>query len=285
MQPVSIERMDGETCRALRLVLTDIDGTMTDARGRIPSSAFAALEKARTRGLRTVVVTGRPAGWCDLIARTWPVDGVVGENGGLALWLEGDRMRREFLEDEAARRRNRERLDDVAREVIAEVPGCAIAADQPYRELDLAVDFAEDVGPLDEAAINAIEAVFARHGAHAKVSNIHVNGWFGDYDKLGMCRRMARKWWDLDLNAEPQLATFLGDSPNDEPMFAHFPHAIGVANVRAYLHRMTHAPHWITRGDGAAGFAEALGHITTHRDSAGSEGGSFGIRVQNKRQW
>ncbi len=285
MEPWSIERMDDAVCRALRLVLTDIDGTMTDAQGRIPAAAFAALESARAAGMRTVVVTGRPAGWCDLIARTWPVDGVVGENGGLAMWLDGDRMRREFLEGEDTRRRNRERLDAVARDVVAGVPGCAIAADQPYRELDLAVDFAEDVGPLDEAAIDAIVAVFTRHGAHAKVSNIHVNGWFGDYDKLGMCRRMARRWWDMDLDAEAAAATFLGDSPNDEPMFAHFPHAIGVSNVRALLHRMEHAPRYITRGDGADGFAEAVAHITAHRESPAGRGGSFGIRVQNERKW
>jgi HAD superfamily hydrolase (TIGR01484 family) len=285
MAPWSIERMDGAVCRALDLVLTDIDGTMTDTQGRIPSAAFAALEGARAAGMRTVVVTGRPAGWCDLIARTWPVDGVVGENGGLALWLDGDRMRREFLADEATRRQNRERLDAVARDVIAEVPGCAIAADQPYRELDLAVDFAEDVGPLDEAAIDAIVAVFQRHGAQAKVSSIHVNGWFGDYDKLGMCRRMARRWWDMDLDGDATAATFLGDSPNDEPMFAHFPHAIGVSNVRAFLHRMEHAPRYITPGAGAAGFAEALAHITAHREPPAARGGSFGIRVQNKRKW
>jgi HAD superfamily hydrolase (TIGR01484 family) len=285
MAPGSIERMDDAVCQGLELVLTDIDGTMTDAQGRIPAASFAALESARAAGLRTVVVTGRPAGWCDLIARTWPVDGVVGENGGLALWLDGDRMRREFLEDEATRRRNRARLDAVARDVVVEVPGCAIAADQPYRELDLAVDFAEDVDPLDEAAIDAIVAVFQRHGAHAKVSNIHVNGWFGDYDKLGMCRRMARRWWGMDLDADAAAATFLGDSPNDEPMFAHFPHAVGVSNVRAFLPRMEHAPRYITRGDGAEGFVEAVAHFTAHREPAASHGASFGVRVQNKRKW
>jgi len=285
MEPMMIERLDAATCRSLSVVFTDIDGTMTDDDGRIPAVAFAALERARRAGLRTVVVTGRPAGWCDLIARTWPVDGVVGENGGLAMWLDGDRMRREHLVDEPMRRRNRERLGTVAAEVLAEVPGCAIAADQPYRELDLAVDFAEDVGPLDEAAIDAIVAVFQRHGAHAKVSSIHVNGWFGDYDKLGMCRRMARQWWDLDLDNEPGAATFLGDSPNDEPMFAHFPHAIGVANVRDFLHRMTHAPHFITRGRGADGFAEALTRITDGRLDSPGRGGSFGLRVSNKREW
>lgn len=28
----------------------------------------------------------RPAGWCNLIARQWHVDGVIGENGALVFW-------------------------------------------------------------------------------------------------------------------------------------------------------------------------------------------------------
>lgn len=223
------------------------------------------MERVRAADLPVVVVTGRPAGWCDMIARTWPVHGVVGENGGLAMWLEGGRMRREYVEDEEVRRGHAAGLRRIAEDVLREVEGCAIAADQPYRELDLAVDFAEDVPPLDDDAIDRIVAVFERHGVHAKVSNIHVNGWFGDYDKLGMCRRMARRWFDLDLDAAAERATFLGDSPNDEPMFAHFPHAIGVANIRRFLDRLGHAPHYVTDGDGSDGFAEALDRIASLR--------------------
>jgi hypothetical protein len=174
-------------------------------------------------------------------------------------------MRREYVEDASARAGHAARLERIAADAVAEVPGCAIAADQPYRELDLAVDFAEDVAPLDDTAIDQIVAVFQRHGAHAKVSNIHVNGWFGDYDKLGMCRRMALRWFDLNIDADAARATFLGDSPNDEPMFAHFPHAIGVANIRRFFDRLAHTPGYVTDGDGAEGFAQALDHIADLR--------------------
>jgi len=238
---------------------------MTDPLGRIPARSFTAMERVRAADLPVVVVTGRPAGWCDMIARTWPVHGVVGENGGLAMWLEGGEMRREYVEDEEVRRGHAAGLRRIADDVVREVEGCAIAADQPYRELDLAVDFAEDVAPLPDEAIDRIVAVFERHGAHAKVSNIHVNGWFGDYDKLGMCRRMARRWFDLDLDATPERATFLGDSPNDEPMFAHFPRAIGVANIRRFFDRLTHTPGYVTDADGADGFADALERIASLR--------------------
>jgi len=265
MQPRPIAQLTPETCAALQVVLTDIDGTMTDAEGRIPAASLAALERAQVSGLRTVVVTGRPAGWCDMIARTWPVDGVVGENGGLAFWRDGERMQRAFLVGADVRAANRARLEAIRAEALRTVPGCGIASDQPYRELDLAVDFCEDVAPLDAAAIDAIVAIFERAGAHAKVSNIHVNGWFGDYDKLGMCKRMVARWFDLDLDADPDPCIFLGDSPNDEPMFAHFPHAVGVANVRRYLPRMQHPPPFVTDAPHAAGFAEALAHVVRNR--------------------
>jgi len=267
MEPLPLDDLSAGVCRNLRVVLTDIDGTMTDPEGRIPSSSFAALEHARQSGLKAVVVTGRPAGWCDMIARTWPVDGVVGENGGLAFRREGERMERAFEVDEATRAANRTRLDAVAADALAEVAGCGIASDQPYRELDLAVDFAEDVGPLSDERVRDIVGVFERHGATAKVSNIHVNGWYGDYDKLGMALRMARRWWDLDLRGERERCLFLGDSPNDEPMFAHFPHTIGVANVRRYLSRMRSLPRYVTSSEGSAGFAEALEQVTMARGS------------------
>ena len=166
-------RSPAEVCRRIRHVFTDIDDTLTLA-GRLPAAAYAALWAAQQAGLRVVPVTGRPAGWCDHLARMWPVAAVVGENGALAFALEGERMRRLY----APRRRRRRRAPGrrSASEVLAAVPGCKIAADQPYREYDLAVDIGEEVPRLDEAAIDRIVAIFERHGATAKVSSIHVNG-------------------------------------------------------------------------------------------------------------
>ena len=86
-------------------VFTDIDDTLT-VDGRIPSAGFAAMERLRDAGLLVVPVTGRPAGWCDLIARSWPVDAVVGENGALAFRYDGAarKMLRLFTDSPAERR-------------------------------------------------------------------------------------------------------------------------------------------------------------------------------------
>jgi HAD superfamily hydrolase (TIGR01484 family) len=243
-------------------IFTDIDDTLS-WHGKLVPDAFIAMQRASAAGLRVVPITGRPGGWVDHLARMWPVDGVVGENGGLWFHLDhGERrMIRSFLQSPEERRQNRVRLDALAVRILANVPGCALASDQPYRDLDLAIDFCEDVPRLSETAIDAIVAEFHAAGAVCKVSSIHVNGWFGAFDKLEGCRRFVRERWDEDLDANVGRWLYFGDSANDEPMFAAFPHAIGVANVRDFLGRMKAHPTYVTEGSGGHGFAEAVDHL------------------------
>jgi HAD superfamily hydrolase (TIGR01484 family) len=243
--------------RAIRFVLLDIDDTLTTD-GRLTAAAYAALERLSQRGLRVIPVTGRPAGWCDLIARFWPVDAVVGENG--AFWFRYDRerrsMTRRFWLSEEERAAARERLNRLGHEILAAVPGARIAADQPYRVADLAIDYREDAGPLPAEDVDRIVALMRAAGATAKISSIHVNGWFGDWDKLAMTRRLFAELYDIDLDPQREAAAFIGDSPNDEPMFAFFPNSIAVANIRPYLPRLGALPAYITGREAGAGFVE-----------------------------
>lgn len=241
----------------IRYVLTDIDDTLT-SEGLLTADAYSALERLRNAGMFVAPITGRPAGWCDHIARMWPVDAVVGENGAFYFRYDRDarRMTRRYWLDEAARKDARVKLDRLAHSIPATVQGSAIASDQAYREADLAIDFCEDVPPLPPEAVDRIVAAFTDVGAHAKVSSIHVNGWFGDYDKLAMTRRLFSEVWKVDLDSIRDRVVFAGDSPNDEPMFRYFPNAVGVANVAAFLPRIAHPPAWITSKPTGAGFAE-----------------------------
>ena len=242
--------------RAVRVVLTDIDDTLTTD-GLLPATSLAWLEKLTGAGLTVIPVTGRPAGWCDHIARMWPVAAVVGENGALSFAY--DRVRRQmrslFAKPAEERVADRERLDALRTKILAAVPGAGVASDQPYRLADLAIDFCEDVAPLPADAVAAIVAAFEAAGATAKVSSIHVNGWFGHYDKLTMTRRCLTDWFDMDMDRDNTAIVFIGDSPNDAPMFEFFDNSIGVANVRRY--QLTDTPTWVTDGHSAAGFAEA----------------------------
>ncbi|MEO0429058.1 MAG: HAD-IIB family hydrolase [Pseudomonadota bacterium] len=252
-----IREMPAATAAAIDVVLTDIDDTLTTD-GRLPAAAYQALEDLHLAGLKVAAVTGRPAGWCDIIARLWPVDGVVGENGALYFAYDpaAKKMRRAYSSDAGERADSSVKLGRIRDRVLDEVPGSAVASDQAYREADLAIDFCEDVVPLDRAAVDQIKAIFEEEGAVAKVSSIHVNGWFGAYDKLSMARRFAEDVLALDLDAERERVLYAGDSPNDAPMFAHFPNACGVANVRDFIGRIEAEPAWIADARGGEGFSQ-----------------------------
>lgn len=256
-QPAPLAQWPGQARQGMAGVFADIDDTLTTD-GRVHAAVFDAMERLRGAGLLVVPITGRPAGWCDMIARTWPVDGVVGENGAMYFHYDtaARRMRRAYAVDAERRRENTQRLAQIRDEILRDVPGVALSADQPYREADLAIDFCEDVQRVPDSAIDAVVAIFEAHGATAKVSSIHVNGWFGDYDKLTTSLTMMRELFGIDLAVDKAAYVFSGDSPNDAPMFGYFPNAVGVANVVDFADLLEHRPRWVTSGRSGAGFVE-----------------------------
>jgi len=264
-----LEELDADVARGLEGVMTDIDDTLTSG-GHLPAAAYAALEQLQGAGLRVIPITGRPAGWCDHIARMWPVDAVVGENG--AFYFRYDhgarKMHKRYLDSDTRRRDNRVRLEALAASILAQVPGTALASDQPYRDADLAIDYCEDVPPLDADAVARIVHLFEAVGAKAKVSSIHVNGWFGDYDKLGMTRTLMSECFQVNLDVERQRYLFVGDSPNDAPLFGYFPNAVGVANVRACAQVLEALPRYVTRASGGEGFVELTRRVLALRRNA-----------------
>ena len=253
--------------RAVRGVLFDIDDTLTTG-GRLTADAYAAMERLEHAGLVVVPITGRPAGWCDHIARMWPVSAVVGENG--AFYFRYDRdgrsMHRRYADEPAVRAANRQRLAAIADEVLQAVPGAALAADQFYREADLAIDYREDVPCLPAAAVERIAGLMRARGLTAKVSSIHVNGWFGTYDKLTTTRLLMRQAFGADPETARAAYVFVGDSPNDAPMFAWFPQAVGVANIRDFAGRLDHEPAYVTDAPAGAGFCEVAELLLAARE-------------------
>ncbi|SCY02618.1 HAD family hydrolase [Microvirga guangxiensis] len=254
---IPLSQLSLEKARSIRVILTDIDDTVT-TEGMLTASAYAALENLQRAGFLVIPVTGRPAGWCDHIARMWPVDGIVGENG--AFYFRYDRERKKmdqhFWASPEELKQNRTKLDAIEKEVLASVPGSALASDQAYRLADLAIDFCEDVPALPESEVDRIVAIFERHGAQAKVSSIHVNGWFGDYNKLSMAKTILADVFGMGWEEAKQSVIYAGDSPNDEPMFAAFPFSVGVANIHAFEHRLKNKPAYIAKGHSGDGFAE-----------------------------
>ena len=239
----------------MKILFTDIDDTLT-IDGQLPAQSYEMLWKLSDAGIDIIPVTGRPAGWCEMIARMWPVLGVVGENGALSFQYKNKKMNRYFLVEERQRVENRHKLDTIAQEIFKEVPGAALASDQFTRLFDLAIDFCEDVPALSDSDVKKIVSVFQKHGATAKVSSIHVNGWFGDYDKRKMCEVFYEKNFHQTLASNQQKAAFIGDSPNDEPLFQFFENSVAVANILKFEKDLKHKPAFVCSKKGGLGFVE-----------------------------
>ncbi len=244
----------------IKYIFTDIDDTLT-SHGRLKSNAYDALWRLYDNGFKIIPVTGRPAGWCEMIARFWPVHGVIGENGGFYFSYKNKKMIRYFFNTQEDRLKNRQKLNNIKDEVLKLIPNAAIASDQFSRLMDLAVDFCEDVSPLSKSEIKKIISIYKKHGSSARVSSIHINGWFGDYDKFSMIKEFCLKELDLNFNKVCLHALFIGDSPNDEPNFKQFKYSIGVANIKKFIPKLKFKPTWITTLNGGDGFCQVTNEL------------------------
>lgn len=261
-----IEQLGRREIEKIAAVFFDIDDTFS-LNSKILPQAYQALWDLKDAGIRLVPITGRPAGWCDHIARMWPVDAIVGENGAFFFWCDPQTgaFQTFYNDNQQVRAEKRRQLNRIKDDILSSIPGTGIASDQNYREADLAIDFCEDVPPLGKDKIQEICNIFIRHGAVCKISSIHVNGWFGRYSKIEMTRKMAAHLWKVDLEQEKERYVFCGDSPNDEPMFKFFPISVGVNNVLDFEADLTDKPAYITKGKGGIGFAEMANHILRNR--------------------
>jgi HAD superfamily hydrolase (TIGR01484 family) len=266
-----LPRLRAGAWRRVTGVFTDIDDTLT-TEGALTPDALAALERLRAAGIRCIAITGRPVGWSEPFALTWPLDAIVAENGAVALCRAGDgqapggsrRLSRLYQADAATRAANFERLQAVAARVLREVPGATLARDSAGRETDIAIDHSE-FSHLDAARIARVVAIMQAEGLQATVSSIHINGWIGAHDKWQGACWIARELLGRALPGELARWIYVGDSTNDQLMFRHFPHSVGVANIRRFAHELTDPPRYVTTGERGAGFAEVVNRLLVDR--------------------
>ena len=236
-------------------VFTDIDDTLTRD-GAIEPPALQALHELREGGLTVIAVTGRPVGWSEPFALGWPLQALVAENGAVALVRSpDDTLHKLYQQDATIRARNFARLQEAAARVLREVPSSMLASDSAGRETDIAIDHSE-FAQLSPAQIARVVAVMHEAGLNATVSSIHINGWIGDHDKWQGACWIARELLGIDLPAEIDRWVYVGDSTNDQRMFEHFPHSVGVANIRRFEEQLRFKPRHVTLGERGAGFVE-----------------------------
>lgn len=279
MHPLS--HWPAEDRRHIVGVFTDIDDTLTTA-GAITPEALQALVDLKAAGLHVIPITGRPVGWSEPFALGWPVDAVVAENGSVGLLptqpassnletidlqtLSNKRtsLSKLYQQDAVTRAANFTRMQQVARRVLTEVPGTILAQDSAGRETDIAIDHSEFT-ELSPAKIKQVVDLLRAEGMNATVSSIHINGWFGEHNKLAGARWIVRQLLQRELDAEIAHWVYVGDSTNDQLMFAHFPHSVGVANLRRFEAELSHLPRYITPSERGAGFAEVARQILSAR--------------------
>ena len=270
-------------------VFTDIDDTLT-TEGAITPGALAALQALRDDGVRVIAVTGRPVGWSEPFALSWPMDAIVAENGAVALIgphgptvaadaingrnsLQRPPHQREQLlklyqYHTETRQRHFAHLQQVAARILREVPGAQLAQDSPGRETDIAIDHSEFTH-LSEAQIAQVVALMRAEGLHATVSSIHINGWLGDHNKWQGACWIARTLLGVDdLRGQQQRWIFIGDSTNDQTMFEQFTNSVGVANIARFADRLRHLPRYVTPSERGAGFAEMARALLAQRAGA-----------------
>ncbi len=254
-------------------IFTDIDDTLT-TEGAITPEALAALGDLKARRLNVIAITGRPVGWSEPFAAQWPLDAIVAENGAVLLQnppqnsLETNGYVREQLsklyqQSDELRNLNYARMQQVGQRVLHEVPGALLAQDSAGRETDMAIDHSEFTH-LPPEKIAQVVAIMQAEGMTATVSSIHINGWFGEHNKLVGARWAVRELFGRDLDAEMNNWVYVGDSTNDQLMFDAFPNSIGVANVRRFEAQLAHLPRYVTAGERGAGFAEMAKMVLRH---------------------
>lgn len=251
-------------------LLTDIDDTLTRD-GAIEPVALQALHDLAAAGLPVFAVTGRPMGWSEPFARTWPIGAIVAENGAVALWREGDGLRIEYAQDEGTRQANALKLQAAAARVLAEVPGATLARDSAGRVTDIAIDHAE-FAHLGPEAVEAVVRILREQGMNATVSSIHVNGWYGEHDKWSGACWIVRRRLGRDLAAEADRWVYVGDSTNDQAMFARFALSVGVANLMHFADRLHTWPAYLAEGERGAGFAQVAARLVSARRRAPHSG-------------
>ena len=249
--------------RGVTGVLTDIDDTLT-TEGAITPDALQALGTLKDAGLHVIAITGRPVGWSEPFARSWPVDAIVAENGSVALVNRGGSLSRLHQQDAATRATNFTRMQQVARRVLREVPGTLLSRDSAGRETDIAIDHSEFTHLPPDRITQAVHIMRAE-GMSATVSSIHINGWFGTHDKLVGARWIVRELLGRELAHEMQRWVYVGDSTNDQLMFEAFAHSVGVANIRRFASELAHWPRYVTQGERGAGFAEVAAVLLAAR--------------------
>jgi hydroxymethylpyrimidine pyrophosphatase-like HAD family hydrolase len=260
-------------------VFTDIDDTLT-TEGAVTADALAALGALKAAGLHVIPITGRPWAGASALQRlgqwmrswrktvrwrcAWSRKRISDEIGLQRLSDKRRQLSKLYQQDAATRAANFTAMHAVLEQIEREVPQARRAQDSAGRETDIAIDHSEFTH-LPQSAIDACVATMRAAGMSASVSSIHINGWFGAHNKWEGARWIVRELFGRELAEESARWVYVGDSTNDQIMFEHFEHSVGVANIARFVPQLTHLPRFVTKGERGAGLRRACAASCSQR--------------------
>jgi len=261
-----LDRIFAADARSLVGLCFDVDDTVT-THGTLDPDAYRSLFALRESGLRLIAATGRPLGFAEIIARTWPVDAAVGENGAGFIARVGKLMRTAYWDPVELRVSQQVALRALRARVERELPHVSVSSDGWARRCDLAFDIGEHV-ELPPHEVEQLVSILGADGARVSVSSIHAHAQLGTHDKARGIELAAAELWGMAAAEVRERFFFVGDSGNDAAGFSAFALSAGVANVARHLHRLPVAPKFVASREFGAGFAEIAARIVALRGGA-----------------
>jgi len=250
----ALSMMPPEDARGLVGLLFDLDDTVL-SHGVLTREAYEAIWSLHEAGLRLVAVTGRPSGWGEVIARQWPIDGAVTENGAVHVVRDGKGVSLSFDGSATEVAERRAKLEELVRVVAKAMPGVKLTDDVHARRTDVTWDIGERER-LDASAIAELASLVVAYGARTTRSSVHLHATYERDDKASGAIRFVHDRFGDDAGAALHTWAFVGDSGNDAACFAAFKTTFGVENVRAYARVLSVPPRWVAASKRGAGFAE-----------------------------
>lgn len=244
---------EGEVA-SIAYVLTDVDDTIT-TNGKLHPEGLEALWKLHDSGLKVICVTGGSAGWGDTYLRQWPIEAVLSESGALCLYRK-DGVIRHYVHPSIKKDGYAQRVKELIERVLLLVPEAKLSSDQFARIYDIAFDHGSEPPYLNKDQIARVVAICQDLGAGTAVSSIHINAWFGEFDKRRGTEAFFKDVYGLEGDILQKVCCYCGDAPNDQVMFSHFPLSFGVGNIRKHSKNMQWLPKFVAQHEGGAGFCE-----------------------------
>lgn len=259
-----LSALTAQEAKAVTFLLTDVDDTITSD-GELRPVALAALYRLREAGIRTILITGGSAGWGDIYLRQWPVEAVITESGAASLYRK-DGAIVHYIHPSIDQGSYAARREEMIASVARAVPEAKLSSDQFARLFDVAFDHSSEPPYLSEEQITEVVAACKASGAETAVSSIHVNAWFGAFDKWEGTRSFFQEILGVEEAELIERSCYCGDAPNDQVMFDRIPLSFGVGNIRKTAHQMEVLPQYIAVERGGEGFAEIVDALLEKRE-------------------